>query len=118
MKIYNHKIQKSFRQQLRNRATEPELRIWQRVKSCQLGFKFRRQHGIGPYVVDFYVPQKKIVIEIDGDSHFDETARLTDHLRDKYLRQHGHKVLRFTNLQVMQELDGVMQCVLDELQSQ
>lgn len=67
----NKTSEKNKRRQLRNNATEAEKRLWQHLKGRQLdGFKFRRQHSIDSYVVDFYCPQVKLAVEIDGESHF------------------------------------------------
>lgn len=95
------------RQALRNQATLPEKKVWAMLRQQQMGVKFRRQHGIGHYIVDFYCPERRIVIEIDGDSHFSEAGQQHDQQRDAYLRSLGLSVLRFTNAQVMQDLEGV-----------
>ena len=79
------------------------------MRSRQLGsLKFRRQHGIGPYVVDFYCPEKSIVIEVDGDTHAEEDMLERDEQRDLYLRTLGLHVIRYTNREIMTDLDGVM----------
>jgi very-short-patch-repair endonuclease len=65
----------------------PEIRLWSRLRSRQLqGLKFRRQHGIGAYIVDFYCPEQSLVIEIDGDSHADTAQIVKDKQREKYLK--------------------------------
>ena len=66
-----HNIKKLLyrRKDLRNNSTSEEILLWLRLKNSQLGFKFRRQHSIGGYIVDFYCPSKKLVIEIDGKEH-------------------------------------------------
>ena len=58
--------------------TEPEKRLWSILRNNQLGVKFRRQHGIGHYIVDFYCPELKLIIEVDGESHFSEDAQAYD----------------------------------------
>jgi very-short-patch-repair endonuclease len=68
--LFNDPDQKSFRKELRNEPTRAEYLLWQALKGSALGYKFRRQHGIGKYVVDFYCPSKRLVVEVDGDTHF------------------------------------------------
>jgi len=69
---------------------------------------FRRQRPFGPYIADFYCAAAQLVIELDGESHDGAEAQARDQQRDAYLRSLGLRVLRFTNAQVMQELDGVV----------
>ena len=93
-KIFNIPQYTTRRQELRNNATQPEQKLWATLRGKQLGVKFRRQHGIGHYIVDFYCPERKLVIEVDGDSHYTEAAHLKDAQRDNYLQQLGLRVLR------------------------
>lgn len=103
---------KQFRQTLRRNMPEPEKRLWRCLRAKQLGVKFRRQHSIGRYVVDFYCPEKKLVIEVDGDSHFTPEAIAYDKERTRYIQSVGIDVLRVTNAQVMQELDAVLNQIM------
>ena len=114
-RIFNREQTKTLRIQLRQHATVPEQYFWQAVKGKQLGFKFRRQHGIGPYIVDFYCPERKLVIELDGYSHFSVEGRQYDAQRDTYIQGLGIRVLRFSNMDVMHNLEGVLQIVLSVL---
>ena len=107
-KIFNPQTLVGFRQRLRGNMTVPEKRLWFRLNKHQLGVKFRRQHGIGNYIVDFYCPSKQLIIEIDGDSHYTSEAQHSDQIRDRYLESFGLKVLRFTNLQITSEIDAVL----------
>ena len=106
--IFNLPQYRDSRVELRKNPTEPEKRFWQAVRGKQLGVKFRRQHGIGHYIVDFYYPEWQLVVELDGDSHFHPEAQAADAKRDSYLRSLGLQVLRFTNQEVMQNLEGVL----------
>ena len=100
--------------ELRNRMTEPELRLWQKLRNSQLGgFKFRRQVAIPPFVADFACPAKALVVEIDGWTH--DAAQ--DCSRDRLLEARGYKAIRFTNTNVMQNLEGVLVVILDALHS-
>jgi len=68
-----------LKRRLRSNMTGPETRQWSRLRARQLqGLKFRRQHGIGPYIADFYCPEQSLVIEVDGDSHADADQILKD----------------------------------------
>jgi very-short-patch-repair endonuclease len=109
MKIFNRPEQKSFRSALRRNQTEPEQRLWARLRSKQFGVKFRRQHGVGRYIVDFYCAELGLIIELDGDSHYQEGAPAYDAVRDEFMRRLGLRVLRFTNQDVMQQLDAVLE---------
>jgi len=71
--------------------------------------QFYRQKPLGPYIVDFYAPKAKIVVEVDGSQHMEEEPQQKDAQRDKYLKNQNLSVLRFNNLQVLQELDSVVE---------
>lgn len=108
--IFNRGRQTVRRKILRNNVSEPERRLWYKLKGGQLnGHKFRRQCGIGPYIADFYSSQDRYVIEIDGDSHFDSHGLAYDKERDAYMEALGIRVMRFTNRDIMDNMDGVLQ---------
>jgi very-short-patch-repair endonuclease len=106
--IFNTSRQTPIRQTLRNNLTTPEQKLWARIRNKQLGTRFRRQYGIGCYVVDFYCPELALVIELDGNSHYEEGAQEYDQVRDAFMESLGLRVLRFTNLDVMNNIDGVL----------
>ena len=109
-RIYNRTVQKSKRQRLRNEATKAERLLWWRLRGKQLdGMKFRRQYGVGEYVIDLYCPEVKLAIEVDGESHFDPTSRLHDERRLAFLESLGIRVIRFTNPQAYGQLDAVIE---------
>lgn len=110
-KIFNRPEYTTRRQGLRHNATQPEQKLWSVLRGKQLGVKFRRQQGIGHYIVDFYCPERQLVIEIDGDSHFTDDAQAYDQSRDAYLQSLGLQVLRFTNAQVLENLEGVYETI-------
>lgn len=115
-KIYNRAIQTDRRQRLRRTAPLAEKLLWFRLKGRQLSqFKFRRQFGIGPYILDFYCPTTKLAIEVDGASHHGSWARGYDEERDAFLEAYGIKVIRFTNEQVFHEHDYVIQEIKRQL---
>ncbi len=96
------------RKELRNNSTPEEILLWLRLKNSQIGFKFRRQHSIGGYIVDFYCPTKKLVVEIDGPIHLKNESREYDKVRTEYLKGSDIKVLRFKNLEVNTETEKVV----------
>ena len=112
-KLFNFSQYEIRRKELRKNQTEPEKRFWQAARGKQLGVKFRRQQGIGHYIVDFYCAEQALVIELDGDSHFSDEGKAYDLERDNFLRAKGLRVLRFTNQQVMKELEAVLAVVID-----
>jgi very-short-patch-repair endonuclease len=100
--------------QLRNSMTEPELRLWQRLRNSQLdGFKFRRQIAVPPLVADFLCPAKALIVEVDGDTHNPEQ----DRRRDRLLALRGYTTIRFTNSDVTQNIDGVLIGIVEALRS-
>jgi len=108
-KIFNKKTETIKRKILRNNMPLPEIILWSRLKSKQLGgYKFRRQYGIGRYVIDFYCPALKLAIEIDGDSHFIDDVKEYDRDRQIFIESLGVKFLRFTNSDIMNNLDSVL----------
>jgi very-short-patch-repair endonuclease len=115
-KIFNKIEYKQRRQTLRNNMTEPEKRLWGILRNHQLGVKFRRQHGIGHYIVDFYCPELKLIIEVDGESHFFEDAQAYDKIRDKFMLELGLTTIRITNTEIMQNIDGVCEYLQQHVQ--
>jgi len=107
-KIFNQKQQKPLRQQLMANVPMPEKILWAKLRNQQLGVKFRRQHGIGRYIVDFYCPECALVIELDGDSHYQKGAQEYDAVRDEFMNVLGLHVLRFTNSELMENSEAVV----------
>ncbi len=88
---------------------EPEVVLWSKLKGRQVdGVKFRRQYSVGPYIIDFFAPKAKLAIEVDGDTHSAEGAGERDRQRQAYIEGFGIRVLRFTNREVLRNLDGVL----------
>jgi very-short-patch-repair endonuclease len=101
---------KTLSQHLRKNMTDAENMLWTRLKRKQLkGHPFYRQKIIGKYIVDFYCPKANLVIELDGGQHYCETGQAKDRARDDVLRRVGIKVLRFSDRDVFENMDGVMQ---------
>jgi very-short-patch-repair endonuclease len=95
--------------------TEPERRLWSKLRNSQLGVKFRRQHPIGSYIVDFYSEEKRLVIELDGETHASDQQYIYDEKRTKYLNSQKIKVIRFTNTDVMKNFDTVLEAIIFQL---
>ena len=101
--LFNHPSKKEDRRNLRKSLTPAEATLWLALKNKQLaGRRFKRQVSIGPYIVDFYCPSEKMVLELDGDAHFSAGGYEYDLRRDKYLNSLGLKVIRFENEDVFQ----------------
>ena len=97
---------------LRSNMTEAETRLWQVIRAKQiLGVQFFRQRPIGPYIVDFYAPTVKLVVEVDGSQHFEPGAIEQDHQRSRFLESKGFNILRFDNLQVLNETVAVLEVI-------
>ena len=106
--LHNRPQYKQRRQELRSQPTPSEHHLWQYLRKNQLGVKFRRQHGIHHYIVDFYCPEHALAIEVDGEVHTTEDAREYDQERDNLLKSCGLQVLRFTNHQVQYQIAEVL----------
>lgn len=115
--IFNKKEYKERRQELRTNMTEPEKQLWQILRNKQMGVKFRRQHGIGHYIADFYCSELKLVIEVDGDSHFSEDAKGYDKIRDDFFLSLNIKTIRINNDDVMNNIEGVSQSIMEEIKN-
>ena len=96
---------------LRNASTPFEALLWRRISRSQLGHKFRRQYVIGNCIVDFFCPQKGLIVEVDGDTH----DRVKDNIRDRVHHELGFTTLRFTNAEVGKNIRGVLERLTDEL---
>ncbi len=100
--------------QLRRGATDAERVLWRYIRRKQLGgYRFRRQHPIGEFIVDFFCFEKGLVIELDGGHHAEHEDY--DLNRTRCLESQGYQVLRFWNNQVMGEIEAVKQVILDKL---
>ncbi|MBI5102213.1 MAG: DUF559 domain-containing protein [Nitrospirae bacterium] len=109
--LRNDPLLKQRRQELRNNQTEAERVFWSLVRNRQFkGKRFFRQYSIGPYVLDFYCPEIKLAIELDGGQHSDN--REYDALRTEFLNAHGVEVIRFWNNEVIHGKEGILNRLL------
>jgi very-short-patch-repair endonuclease len=115
----NHRIKEkanstNFARQLRKNSTDAEKLIWNNLRNRSLeGVKFRRQQSFGPYIVDFIAAEKKLVIELDGGQH--AANKVLDKDRDQYIESEGYRVLRFWNNEVLQNTEGVLERIRQEI---
>jgi very-short-patch-repair endonuclease len=115
-KIFNRTDVKEKRRVLRKNMPPAEFILWSKLRSKSLnGCKFRRQYSIGTYIVDFYCPQLKLAIEIDGESHFIDGADSYDRNRQSNIESFGVNFLRFTNTDVYERLEGVIDKILERI---
>ena len=109
-RIHNRKALQNFRKQLRKNLTPAEAFLWKHLKAKQLeGRRFQKQHGIGPYIVDFYCASEKLIIELDGEVHLNPTAEENDLNRQDYLENLGYTIVRFENKMVFEHLSSVLE---------
>ena len=95
---------------LRKGATDAERHLWPRLRGKQLkGLQFYRQKVLGRYIVDFYCPKAQLVVELDGGQHYEEIVKERDNARDKVLKELGLKVLRFSDREVFENTNAVME---------
>ncbi|USD63426.1 DUF559 domain-containing protein [Vibrio sp. SCSIO 43140] len=109
--LYNDSQQTGFRKQLRSNPTLAEARLWYYLRRGQLGAKFRRQYGVGQYVLDFYSTEVRLAIEVDGDSHYSERGLASDVRRSEFLESVRIRVVRFTNQEVLEETTTVVEMI-------
>ena len=110
--IHNERDQKLLRQTLRNNATSAEAILWRALKGKQVeGLKFRRQFGVGPYVIDFYCPEIRLGIELDGGVHKESYTKEYDEMRTEFLAENRIRVLRFENEVVYNNVEGIIEAI-------
>ena len=117
--LHNRAVLKTRRKELLNNSTPAEIELWSMLKHSNLGgYKFRRQHSVGSYILDFYCPSEKLAVELDGDSHFTDAAIEYDDVRTAYLNALNIKVVRFLNTDVYDNLNDVCERILEEIKGE
>jgi very-short-patch-repair endonuclease len=112
--LHNRKSLKNIRKHLRNNSTSAEATLWIMLKNKQVGgYKFRRQHSVGKYVVDFYCPSLQLAIELDGEPHADLINIALDAERDEWLKQQGITVFRYENRWVFEYPEVIKNDILE-----
>lgn len=107
-RLHNLKELLERRRELRNSSTTEESILWECLRNRKIGFKFKRQHSIEYFIVDFYCPEKNLVIEIDGERHNFDKGENYDSLRDEILEEYGYKTLRVKNNEIRNSLKEVL----------
>ena len=108
-KLFNKKSTKEKRLHLRKNQTEAEELLWKRLRAKKfLNLKFFRQYGIGEYIADFYCPRLKVVIELDGAQHYTGEGKEYDEFRAEYMFECGIKTIRFSNWEIINDIDKVL----------
>jgi very-short-patch-repair endonuclease len=108
---YDTKL-KERSQQLRNKMTAAETFLWSKIRMKQVkGHWFYRQKPVGEYIADFYCPSAKLVVEVDGGQHFSVEATEYDKVRKEYMKSLDLRVIRFTNQEVLTNIEGVVEAI-------
>jgi len=116
--LHNNPKLEDKRKQLRKEQTTHEGYLWSKLRNKKLnGYKFVRQHSVGPYILDFYCSQAKLAVELDGSQHLNEELIDYDKKRSEFLNNHHIKVLRFWNYKVRYDIENVLNKILDKLES-
>jgi very-short-patch-repair endonuclease len=115
MLTYNNRLA-SYSRELRKNMTDAERYLWSKVRMRQVrGCQFYRQRIIGDYIVDFFCPRAKLVIEVDGGQHSSDEITAADEERDEYLKSKGLKVIRFNDIEVLRNIEGVVEKILENM---
>jgi very-short-patch-repair endonuclease len=112
-----HPIILARAREMRHPQTPTEAALWRALRNRQTGFKFRRQHPIYRFIIDFYCAEAKLLIEIDGESHFQPDQKEYDEARTEYLEGLGYRVIRFTNDDVKYNIQAVASEILRIVES-
>lgn len=113
---YNKKTLKSFRRALRSNPTPHEQMLWSRIRNRQFeGYRFLRQYSIGNYILDFYCPELRIGIELDGSQHLESNHQLNDMHRTEFLERNNVHVVRYYNSNIDDNFDGVLEDLFQKI---
>lgn len=113
--LYNKNL-KTLSRQLRGKLTDAEKLLWSKIRRKQIkNYQFFRQKPIGSFIVDFYCKEARLVVEIDGGQHYEEENIKADQIRKAFLKSLGLRITRFTNSEVLKNIDGVVTKIYDEL---
>lgn len=115
MELFNKGSTKDKRNDLKNNMTPEEELLWKKIRKDSLGVRFRRQYGIGEYIVDFYCPKLRLVIEIDGGQHYSQNGLEYDYVRKEYMKELGLKILRFRNVEIRDDIERVIEEIKKEI---
>ena len=112
---YNRELKENSRK-LRKNMTDAEILLWSKIRRKQLkNYQFYRQKIIGNYIVDFYCPKAKLIIELDGGQHYCDNGILKDKIRDEYLSGLGLNIIRFSDREIFKNINGIMEKIWESL---
>ena len=112
---YNKEL-KHLSRVLRKNMTDSERLLWSRIRRKQLkGKQFYRQKIIGNYIVDFFCPSARIIVQVDGGQHYEQAGRKADNTQDRQMRRRGLRVIRFSSYEVLSNTDGVVSEIMGYL---
>ncbi len=110
--VYSPQELIEYARALRKESTSPEIKLWSILRNRQMnGLKFRRQHPVEKYIADFYCDELRLIIELDGESHFTTEGKVSDAVRSKFLQEKGYKIIRFSNEEIGESLEAVIQSI-------
>ncbi len=112
-----HPTVRQFARELRQPQTPAETTLWNHLRNRNLKYKFRRQHPIDFFIIDFYCAEARLLIEIDGSSHLEREQQEYDQSRTEYLEALEYKVIRFTNDDVRYNIHAVVTAIMQEIES-
>lgn len=113
---YNRRSEKVNRRELRQSSTQAEKILWQHLKNRNLmGLKFRRQYSVDQFVLDFYCPEIKLAIELDGKIHLDKKVKNHDENRDGFIKGFGIKIIRIGNDLILEDIQQVLELIEKEI---
>ena len=112
-----HPAIRQFARELRQTQTPAETILWRYLRNRNLEYKFRRQHPIEFFIIDFYCAEAKLLIEIDGESHFQKAQMEYDQARTGYLETLGYKVIRFTNDDIRYNINTVVTRIIEQVET-
>ena len=113
---YNKKSEKTNRRKLRKNSTESEILLWQKLRGRKfLGLKFRRQYSVAQFVLDFYCPEKRLAIELDGKIHNKKDIKNHDENRDGYIEGFKIKIIRIKNDKIIDDIDSVLEYIKSKI---
>ncbi len=107
-RLHNLKTKQGIRKKLRNEMTRSEYKLWYFLRRSYLGYKFRRQHGIGPYIADFFCPHLRFIIEVDGDVHGHPVQKKKDKVRQTYLEDLDFNIKHYHNDDILNNIEEVV----------
>ncbi len=116
--MYQDKILKGFRKELRNNSTDAERKMWSVLRRNQImGFKFTRQYSVGKFIADFYCPSLRLAVELDGSQHMQKDNITYDKNRTRFFNSKNISVLRFYDNEVLNNLEGVVERIIQEIKN-